>query len=198
VTRQACYNQPSYSLPRHYGEIHPFYRLTVQPCRLDADVLTQPYDKISPKCRRRYYALIRTTSCALNRKSRARDNDGNNVYTRAARFPQDWKKEGVLATDSEPSIYAYSQIFDVPDGRGGTPRRGWSVADSRPGKIAEYADKNSLQAEQTLAKPKADRLNLLRRHTRTFRPDIHVVFDPKREIEQSIWSQQKKLNLLPS
>ena len=43
------------------------------------------------------------------------DNDGNNVYTRAAAHLNDWIASGVLARDAEPGIFAYYQEFTAPD-----------------------------------------------------------------------------------
>ena len=44
------------------------------------------------------------------------DNTVDNVYTRAAALGREWRDEGILQQDSEPSIYAYSQTFKAPSG----------------------------------------------------------------------------------
>ena len=85
-----------------------------------------------------------------------------NVYTRAAASFQNWRQTGVLRQDPEPSIYRYSQTFKVPGGVLGTEaqaeRRGFIAL----GRIEDYSAGVVFRHEQTLAKPKADRLDLLR------------------------------------
>src|SRR2546421_12600319 len=83
-----------------------------------AQVATQPYDKITPAMQDKYYAaspynLVRVI---LGRREQA-DNTVENVYTRAAALGREWRQEGILQQDSEPSIYAYSQTFKAPSGK---------------------------------------------------------------------------------
>lgn len=144
------------------ANIAPFraWRYDTGKVRLD-DVVTQPYDKISPEMQGRYYAaspnnLVRI----ILGKAEAGDDQNTNVYSRAARDFQDWRKSGVLHRDSEPSIYAYQQQFKVPgDPTGMRHRRSGFIA---LGRVQDYSDKIVFRHEQTLSKPKADRLNLLR------------------------------------
>src|SRR5581483_9462859 len=83
-----------------------------------------------------------------------------NVYSRAAASLEQWQAEGVLTRDAEPSIYLYSQTFKVPGDASGTEaeRRGFIAL----GRVDDYENKVVFRHEQTLSKPKADRLNLLR------------------------------------
>jgi uncharacterized protein (DUF1015 family) len=126
-------------------------------------VVTQPYDKITPAMQERYYQaspynLVRI----ILGKRLPGDGDTENVYTRAAASFQNWRQTGVLRRDPEPSIYRYSQTFKVPGGVTGAEapaeRRGF-IALCR---IEEYSAGVVFRHEQTLAKPKADRLDLLR------------------------------------
>jgi uncharacterized protein (DUF1015 family) len=125
------------------------------------DAATQPYDKITPEMQARYYAaspynLVRI----ILGKAEPCDDENTNVYSRAARDFQDWRESEVLIRDPEPSIYAYQQQFKVPgDPSGMRHRRSGFIA---LGKIQDYSDKIVFRHEQTLSKPKADRLNLLR------------------------------------
>jgi uncharacterized protein (DUF1015 family) len=80
------------------------------------------------------------------------------VYTRAAEYFHDWRSGGILKQDSDPGIYAYSQTFTVPGTRELQERRGLIAL----GRIHDYADSVVYRHEQTLSKPRADRLNLLR------------------------------------
>ena len=130
-------------------------------------VVTQPYDKITPAMQERYYQaspynLVRI----ILGKRLAGDGDTENVYTRAAASFQNWRQTGILRRDPEPSIYRYSQTFKVPGhAPAGVPenevraeRRGFIAL----GRIEEYSAGVVFRHEQTLAKPKADRLDLLR------------------------------------
>ncbi len=126
-------------------------------------VVTQPYDKITPEMQEAYYQanpynLVRI----ILGKALPEDGKTANVYTRAAKSFQDWRRTGILRRDAEPSIYRYSQTFEVPAGVAGAgesaERRGFIAL----GRLEIYAAGVVFRHEQTLAKPKADRLDLLR------------------------------------
>jgi uncharacterized protein (DUF1015 family) len=140
--------------------ISPFRAWRYNPERVAvSDVATQPYDKISPEMQDRYYKaspynLVRI----ILGKHLPGDGEQENVYTRAAASFQDWRQTGVLGQDAEPSLYSYSQTFTIPGTSAQAERRGFIAA----GQIEEYANKVVFRHEQTLSKPKADRLNLLR------------------------------------
>lgn len=164
------------------AEIVPFQALRYDPhqVRLE-DVLTQPYDKITPEMQARYYELSphNLVRIILGRHF-STDGPAFNVYTRAAEYLHDWRAGGILKQDSEPSLYFYSQTFTIPGSRDLAERRGF-IALSR---LYDYAEKVIFRHEQTLAKPRADRLNLLR-HTRAHFGQIFMLYsDPQAEIEQ--------------
>jgi uncharacterized protein (DUF1015 family) len=131
-------------------------------------VVTQPYDKITPAMQERYYQaspynLVRI----ILGKRLPDDGDTENVYTRAAASFKDWRETGVLGRDPEPSIYRYSQIFELPGDIPGSHTPGSEAQAERRGFIAlgrieDYSTGVVFRHEQTLAKPKADRLSLLR------------------------------------
>ena len=145
------------------AEIVPFQALRYDPhlVRLE-DVVTQPYDKITPEMQARYYELSphNLVRIILGRRFET-DRQDFNVYTRAAEYLHDWRSAGILKKDPEPSIYFYSQTFTVPGSRGLAERRGLIAL----GRIHDYADRVVYRHEQTLAKPREDRLHLLR-HTK--------------------------------
>ena len=140
--------------------LHPFRALRYNPSRVQPQLaVTQPYDKITPAMQERYYAaspysLVRI----ILGKAETSDSDQSNVYTRAAQSFQDWRQAGVLTPDAEPSFYAYTQSFTVPGSDVKAERRGLIAA----GQIEEYSAGVVFRHEQTLSKPKNDRLNLLR------------------------------------
>src|SRR5271157_2377930 len=94
------------------------------------------------------------------------DGDAENVYTRAAASFQNWCQTGILRRDPEPSIYRYSQTFILPGGAPGGVVGNQARAERwgfiALGRIEEYSAGVVFRHEQTLAKPKADRLDLLR------------------------------------
>src|SRR6266404_8788741 len=98
--------------------IFPFRALRYRPARFRlGDVLTPPYDKITPEMQARYYAaspfnLVRV----ILGRAESSDSDADNVYTRAARDFAAWRHDGVLTLDPEPAIYAYTQRFASPRG----------------------------------------------------------------------------------
>ncbi|MGB9491152.1 MAG: DUF1015 family protein, partial [Terriglobales bacterium] len=64
-------------------------------------VVTQPYDKITPAMQESYYQaspynLVRI----ILGKRLASDRPSDNVYTRAAASFQNWRQSGVLAQDA--------------------------------------------------------------------------------------------------
>src|SRR5208282_3234168 len=148
------------------ADLHPFRAFRYDPTRVDlSQVVTQPYDKITPATQDRYYAAspYNLVRIILGRKEE-KDNPANNVYSRAAACLQEWRGQGILHQDPLPSLYVYSQRFQVP-GSGQNPgsgaeleRRGFIAL----GRIEDYSSGVVFRHEQTLAKPKADRLDLLR------------------------------------
>ena len=163
------------------AEIIPFKALRYDPRQVKLeDVLTQPYDKITPEMQTRYYELSpHNLVRIILGKSFETDNAGFNVYSRAAEYLHDWRSAGILKQDSEPSLYIYSQTFTVPGTRDVAERRGLIAA----GRIHDYADAVVYRHEQTLAKPRADRLNLLRATKAHFGQIFMLYSDPEASVD---------------
>ena len=123
------------------------------------EVATQPYDKITPAMQESYYQAspYNLVRIILGQRFPA-DTPSENVYTRAAASYQNWCQTGILRQDPEPSLYRYSQTFKIPGGQSTEERRGFIAL----GRLEEYSAGVVFRHEQTLAKPKADRLDLLR------------------------------------
>jgi uncharacterized protein (DUF1015 family) len=152
------------------------------------DVVTQPYDKITPEMQAKYYELSpnNLVRIILGRAGET-DTPEFNVYTRSAEYLHDWRAGGVLKQDSEPSLYVYSQTFTIPGTRDLAERRGFIAL----GRIHEYADGVVFRHEQTLSKPRADRLNLLR-HTKAHFGQIFMLYsDPAGEVEKLLQSEEE-------
>ena len=136
------------------AEILPFHGVIYDAKRVKpADVLTQPYDKITTEMRERYlkqspYNLVQIELG----KEQPGDSDSNNKYTRARDLYRQWLKEGVLRKSAKPAFYWLEQIFD------GKTRRGLIAAV----KLHRWDECVVMPHEHTLSKPKADRLSLLR------------------------------------
>ena len=144
-------------------------------------LLTQPYDKITPEMQARYlaaspYNLVRV----ILGERRASDNESDNVYTRAAKYLDDWIREGILAQDAAPGFYAYFQEFEVPDSGERLTRKGFIGL----GKIEDYSAGVVYRHEQTLTGPKKDRLELLR-HARAHFGQIFMLYpDPEGAVDR--------------
>lgn len=169
------------------ADIHPFaaYRYDLSQVRAD-NVLTQPYDKITPEMRRRYlerdaHNLVRV----ILGESLSSDSPDNNVYTRAEGYLQQWMGEGVLRRDPEPAIYPYAQTFRAPGASATQTRRGFIAL----GRLEDYDRQVVFRHEQTLTGPKEDRLRLLRA-TRTHLGQIFMLYsDPSGRVEEELFAR---------
>jgi len=154
-----------------------------------AQVATQPYDKITPAMQNRYYAAnpYNLVRIILGTQQTA-DGPEDNPYTRAAKSFRDWRQEGILRQDPEPSIYRYVQRFAAPSPVSNDglqfERQGFIAL----GKIEDYTAGVVFRHEQTLAKPKADRLDLLRATRAHFGQIFMLYDDPSAEIDQALAS----------
>jgi uncharacterized protein (DUF1015 family) len=172
------------------ADIHPFRAFRYDPQQVSpAQVVTQPYDKITPALQDRYYEasphnLVRII---LGRREE-NDNPANHVYSRAARHFREWRQQGILRQDSLPSIYVYSQRFTVSGStKEGSSKEGSSKELERRGFIAlgrieDYSAGVVFRHEQTLAKPKADRLDLLRA-TRAHFGQLFMLYEDSGQVE---------------
>ena len=161
------------------ADIHPLRALRYDLQRVSAaQVVTQPYDKITPAMQERYYAAspYNLVRIILGRRA-ADENAGDNVYTRAAAYARKWRAEGILRQDPSPSLYAYSQTFTAPSGSK-FERRGFIAL----GRVEDYSAKVVFRHEQTLSKPKADRLDLLRA-TRAHYEQLFLLYEDSGEID---------------
>src|SRR5215467_13196955 len=125
------------------------------------NLVTQPYDKISPAMRQRYlelspYNLVRIILGERNES----DSVFDNVYTRSAAYFNEWIARGILRREAEPALLAYFQEFEVPDTGERLVRKGFIGL----GAVEEYSNGVVHRHEQTLSGPKKDR-RLVLEHT---------------------------------
>ena len=173
---------------RKMARLYPFRALRYDTHRVNLhDVVTQPYDKISPAMQDAYYEaspynLIRVI---LGRKE-PKDNDVSNVYTRAAATLSEWRAEGILQEETEPALYGYSQTYVVPGTEQTQERRGFIAL----GHLYDYAEQVVYRHEQTFPKHKSDRLALFKA-TRAYCEQIYMLYsDPTFTAEQLIFGSK--------
>jgi uncharacterized protein (DUF1015 family) len=165
------------------ANIYPFraFRYHAEKAGTQLDhLVTQPYDKIDAKLQEKYYGLSPYNLVRLIRGKAEPGDNGQNVYTRAAAWLEEWAKKGVLAQEAQPALYPYFQEYTVP----GTAERRLRKGFIALGRIEDYAAGIVHRHEMTLTGPKKDRLELLR-HTRTHFGQIFMIYsDPKGEVDQ--------------
>jgi uncharacterized protein (DUF1015 family) len=144
-----------------------------------ADVVTQPYDKITPAMQAHYYAASPFNLVRIELGDKRIEGD---VYEGAAAHLQQWRGQGVLKQDREPSLYAYAQQFATPDGLR-QERRGFVAL----GQLEDYERRVVFRHEQTLSGPKTDRLNLLRATRASFGQLFMLYSDPQAAIEATLF-----------
>jgi uncharacterized protein (DUF1015 family) len=168
------------------ARIYPFraWRYNPSAVRLE-DAVTQPYDKISPAMQQAYYqrSPYNLVRIILGLPELFDAERGESVYTRAARDLKAWMEEGVLAQEKEPCVFAYSQRFTVPGTSVVKERRGFIAL----GKLHDYSEQVIFRHEQTLSKPKGDRLNLLKATRAHFGQIFMLYSDPAGSIESILY-----------
>jgi uncharacterized protein (DUF1015 family) len=173
------------------ARIYPFraWRYNPSAVRLD-EVVTQPYDKISPAMQQAYYqrSPFNLVRIILGLPELFDAERGESVYTRAARDFRSWREQAVLVQEKDPCIFAYAQRFKVP----GTEVIGTEVIKERRGFIAlgklhDYSDQVVFRHEQTLSKPKSDRLNLLKATHAHFGQIFMLYSDPAGSVEKILY-----------
>ena len=169
------------------AKIFPFRALRYDPAHVSLrQVVTQPYDKITPAMQAGYYEAspYNLVRIILGQRDPG-DSEGNNVYTRAAYDFSEWRRRGILRHDGQPSLYAYSQEFTAP-GKARSrryERRGFIAL----GQIEDYSAGVVFRHEQTLSKPKADRLELLRATRAHFGQIFMLYNDPSGKLEVTLF-----------
>lgn len=168
------------------ARIYPFraWRYNPSAVRLD-DVVTQPYDKISPAMQQAYYqrSPYNLVRIILGLPELFDAERGESVYTRAARDFNAWREQGVLIQEKDACIFAYSQRFKVPGTEIVKERRGFIAL----GRLHDYSEQVVFRHEQTLSKPKSDRLNLLKATHAHFGQIFMLYSDPAGSVEKILY-----------
>jgi len=168
------------------ARIYPFraWRYNPSAVRLE-DVVTQPYDKISPSMQQAYYqrSPFNLVRIILGLPELFDAERGESVYTRAGRDFRAWREQGVLVQEKDPCIFASSQRFKLPGTGIVKERRGFIAL----GKLHDYADQVVFRHEQTLSKPRSDRLNLLKATHAHFGQIFMLYSDPGGSVEKILY-----------
>jgi uncharacterized protein (DUF1015 family) len=170
------------------ARIYPFRALRYNPSMVRVeDVVTQPYDKITPAMQQAYYqrSIYNLVRIILGLPELFDEPGSNDVYTRAARDFADWRRMGILAQEKDSCIFAYSQRFTVPGGDGEIHERRAFIA---LGELCDYSQQVVFRHEQTLSKPKSDRLNLLGATRAHFGQIFMLYSDPALTAEKILFS----------
>ena len=121
-----------------------------------SNVIAPPYDVIGPAMQDELYKKhpANVVRLVLNRDEPG-DEEGAR-YQRAAKFLNQWRREGLLNQEPDPAVYVYHQIF-TEDGVEYT-RRGFMAGCG----LQRFGEGNIFPHEETMSGPKADRLNLIK------------------------------------
>ena len=187
--RASVIRSQAYRRRRPWLKFDPFERFYYNPSRIQqlADVVTQPYDKISAEMQSRYYRsspynLVRV----IRGQVHAEDNPGSNVYLRASRCFREWIDDGILVSDSRPAIYPYNQEYEVPGRTESKKVRRGFIAVCR---LEDYSARVILPHEETLSGPKTDRLELLK-VTRAHFGQIFVLYSDPAGVVESLLAER--------
>ncbi len=144
-----------------------------------AEVVTPPFDVISPEAQERYYERNPYNVIRLElTKQEPGDNELNNRYTRAAATYGEWRLNGVLRQEERPAFYLYQQRFAHGVK---TYTRTSLLARVR---LEPWSAQVVLPHERTLPKLKDDRLHLLRATATQFSPIMALYNDPQARIRR--------------
>jgi uncharacterized protein (DUF1015 family) len=164
-------------------EIRPFHGVRYDMAQVGAlaDVVAPPYDVIDPALQDKLYGAspYNIIRLELNREE-ADDTGAANRYTRAARFLNDWLKDGVLREDAAAALYLYDQTFTV---LGTTYTRKGFLARVR---LEPFGQGKIFPHEQTLAGPKADRLALFQATRFNLSPIFGLYADPEAAVIRAV------------
>lgn len=142
-------------------------------------VLAPPYDVITPEGQRVYYHRHPNNVVRLVLgHEKVTDDEYNNKYIRAANYLQTWKRDGILVEDNKKCLYVCEQEFTLP-GLGATRRRGLFALV----KLEDYGSGKIRGHEQTFARPKSDRLKLLRATRCNLCPIFALYSDPEKKLD---------------
>ncbi len=150
-------------------DVRPFKAISyTQKAGNAEDLITQPYDKIDLEMQKAYYAKSPYNYCRLILPLE------ENKYQVANERITQWLNEGVMAKETEPTIFVSCQEFTL-DGK--KYARTGLIAALR---LYPYSENMVFPHEATYKAPKADRLNMLRTVQKDLEPVFLMYQDPEK------------------
>lgn len=142
-----------------------------------ADVVAPPYDVIDAELQRELAARHPQNVVRLELPQREGNEPEESRYRRAGVLWRNWRREGILQTDSRPALYVCHQVFDMA----GRPvvRRGFYC---RLG-LERFGSGKVFPHEETHPQAKQDRLQLMRETRANFSPIFGLYEDPWNEVQ---------------
>jgi uncharacterized protein (DUF1015 family) len=165
------------------AKIFPFNGVTYNKKKVGnfSKVTIPPYDIISKEDQDRFYQLHPYNCIRLTLgKEYDGDTEFNNKYTRANGFFRTWINNEILKQDQEESIYAYEQRFSYKGKK--YVRLGFIALF----KLEELEAGRVYPHENTLPKPKQDRLSLIRATAANFEPIFSIYVDEEDKISRMV------------
>ncbi|GIW11651.1 MAG: phosphatase [Dehalococcoidia bacterium] len=139
-----------------------------------AAVTCPPYDVIAPEEQRALYQRSPYNVIRLELgEIRPGDTPEDNRYTRARADFERWRQAGILRQEARPALYLYEQTFSD---QGAPLTRRALLVDL---KLEPWSSGVVLPHEETMAAPKADRLELLRTLLLNTSPIFGLYPDPQ-------------------
>lgn len=158
------------------ADVRPFPGIRYNPTRVEdlSRVITQPYDKISPKMQDGYYAQH---PLSFVRLILPREVD---PYSSSAATFNRWTADETLVRDRRPAIYVLYEEFETGGRR--VTRKGIVAAI----RVEEFEKGTVLPHEFTLSKAKADRLNMLRATDKDYEQIFMLYSDPEGKVDATL------------
>ncbi len=136
-----------------------------------AKLITPPYDVINEEMQEAFYQKSPYNIIRLEYgKSLPGDSPESNKYTRAAETLSTWRRDGMIMQEDKPSLYLYEQHFEINHQNFVRESLFCAVA------LSPFEEGEVIPHEETMSKPKADRLELLR-HCETNLSPIFVLYE---------------------
>jgi len=142
-------------------------------------VVAPPYDRIYEREQAALYERSPYNIVRITKGKPSPNDNGENVYTRAADSFMAWLKDGILVRDEAPTLYAYHQKY-MFEGEQLTRKGVIALAKLEPEKVHAH--------ERTLKGPKEDRLRLMRATEANFGHIFMLYADPTRAADEALQS----------
>lgn len=146
------------------------------------ELVTPPYDIISPEEQKAYYAKNENNVIRLEYGMELDgDNELQNKYTRAGQHLKDFLARGVLKRDEKDCLYIYEQVFQLKNGKTKAFKGIICLV-----KLEEFSKGVVLPHEETLSKAKSDRFNLMCATNCNFSQIYSLYLDEQKKIYPAI------------